>query len=230
MDSRSKDKDKKKSRDKLRALLLAGGDDDLPEGWGHDDNDTRDIDMEVTFTPGLSEKHEEDETTLQKYQRKMRDKRKKRKWEVRENPGGDVGDDFFETGGNLDSESMDPTTRAKVLDTTKKDREEISEIITRPLSTREELELLVTADNPDEGPRHFNLTSVLKAEKKLKRKSKKGKKHDEECEDDLQEDFSINVKDDRFKALHEDHQYAIDPTNPQWAIPGLPQLHTERSW
>ena len=28
----------------------------------------------------------------------------------------------------------------------------------------------------------------------------------------------VNVKDDRFKALFEDHQYAIDPTNPQFVL------------
>ena len=28
----------------------------------------------------------------------------------------------------------------------------------------------------------------------------------------------MNVKDGRFKALFEDHQYAIDPTNPQFVL------------
>jgi hypothetical protein len=40
--------------------------------------------MEITFTPGLTEKKGEDETTLEKYQRKLKEKRKKRKEEARE--------------------------------------------------------------------------------------------------------------------------------------------------
>jgi hypothetical protein len=210
-----KHKSKKASRDKLRALLLAGDGDDLPEGWGREDDDPGDVDMEITFMPGLSEKMEEDETTLDKYQRKMRDKRKKRKEEVKENPArrGSV-DDFFETGDGDDDIRTRPSMNSK-SGVKMKHPEASKEPTARQLSTAEELALLVTSDNANEQPKHFNLKSVLKAEKQSKRKSKKGRKHEEEREDDLQEDFSINVNDTRFKVLHEDHQYAIDPSNPQ---------------
>lgn len=57
---------------------------------------------------------------------------------------------------------------------------------------------------------------MLKAEKKIRRKNKGPKKPGEEDDNELQEDFLIDVKDARFKALHEDHQYAIDPSNPQF--------------
>ena len=67
-----------------RALLLGGNDDQLPEGWGKDSKDDEDVDMEITFTPGLAESKAGDETTLEKYQRKMKEKRKKRKEEVKE--------------------------------------------------------------------------------------------------------------------------------------------------
>ena len=62
------------------------------------------------------------------------------------------------------------------------------------------------------------MKAALKAEKTKgkKRKGKKGKKgEDDDQELELQEDFSIDVKDERFKALHEDHTFAIDPSNPQ---------------
>lgn len=211
-----KHKGKGASRDKLRALLLASDRDDLPEGWGREGDDVEDVDMEITFTPGLSEKKDEDETTLDKYQRKIRDKRKKRKEEVKgktASVGGDVRDDFFEDDNGDEGAWTGPSIKSKPVK--QKQQDTISEPIIRPLSTAEELALLVTSDNANEQPRHFNLKSVLKAEKKSKQKMKKGKKREEEREDDLQEDFSINVNDDRFKALHEDHQYAIDPSNPQ---------------
>ena len=71
-------------------LLLGGNDDELPEGWGNafDNKASRgeksksgggqdsDVDMEVTFMPGLSQtKNLEDENTLEKYQRKKKEKK-----------------------------------------------------------------------------------------------------------------------------------------------------------
>ena len=96
----------KADREKLRALLLSGRD-DLPEGWGKgfdgEDVDADDVDMQVTFAPGLSEaKGAEDETTLEKYQRKMKEKKKRRKDEMKEKaeeqkerPDDEEKDDFF---------------------------------------------------------------------------------------------------------------------------------------
>ncbi|KAG6912008.1 hypothetical protein DXG01_000256 [Tephrocybe rancida] len=215
---KSKVKDKKSSRDKLRALLL-GGNDDLPEGWDRED-DPGDVDMEITFTPGLSEQ-KEDETTLDKYQRKMREKRKKRKDEVKEKTlNSEVGnvqdnDDFFDVG----SDSADEAQPAKGKDKKsrrKATRQAAPESSVRPLSTPEELALLVASDDPGAETKHFNLKSVLKAEKKARRKGKTRKNDNDEGDNELQEDFRIDVNDERFKILHEDHQYAIDPTNPQF--------------
>jgi len=59
------------------------------------------------------------------------------------------------------------------------------------------------------------MKAVVRAEKKRGRKGKKNKQASEL--EELQEDFSVNVKDDRFKALHEDYTFAIDPSNPQYA-------------
>ena len=47
-----------------------------------------------------------------------------------------------------------------------------------------------------------------------KKKGAKGE-GDEDGEREVQEDFAIDVKDERFQAVHEDHTFAIDPTNPQ---------------
>jgi len=56
---------------------------------------------------------------------------------------------------------------------------------------------------------------LLEAEKLKGKKLKKGKKNKLD-EAELQEDFSINVVDDRFKAVHDDHDFAIDPSNPHF--------------
>ncbi|KAK0478209.1 hypothetical protein IW261DRAFT_1337481 [Armillaria novae-zelandiae] len=194
---------KAQSRDKLRALLLDGND-DLPEGWsrGEDKDEGSDVDMEITFTPGLSEsKGDQDETTIEKYQRKMKEKRKskteRRAQGVEPPPKGDSelgGDDFFDAAS--DDEPSPPPTK-------------------EPISL-EELQKLADGDN-DEGRKHFDIKAVLKAEKKSKRKGKKGKKaREEEPNAETQPDFALDVKDNRFSVLHEDPNFAIDPSNPQF--------------
>jgi hypothetical protein len=203
------------SRDKLRALLLGGGN-DLPEGWAGsktgniDEGDGDDVDMEVTFRPALSGEQDEDETTIKKYQRKMREKRKKRTQELKGTGRSNApADDFFaRSEGEEDSDEL---SRVGRKDTGGGQRNE-----TRKPSTKEELSLLVASDQPGSEPKHFDMAAIIKAEKNKGRKRKvQRKKTRVDDENDLQDDFSIDVKDDRFKALHEDHAFAIDPSNPQ---------------
>ncbi|KAI0361520.1 hypothetical protein OH77DRAFT_1444095 [Trametes cingulata] len=234
----SKSKDAKAAeRDKLRALLLGGGDDQMPEGWGKGKglSDDEDVDMEITFTPGLSAAKDGDkeETTLEKYQRKMKEKKKKRKEEMREKRKQDkaekpakkkgLDDDFF--GGDSDEESeAEEQPRGKKgpgRDKKGKRKDADSDDEGRPArveSTAEELALIAASENPDAEPKHFDMKAVLRAEKRggKKKKGKKGKKGADDGETDLQENFSIDVKDERFKAVLEDHTFAIDPSNPHF--------------
>ena len=209
------------SRNRLRSLL-GGAKDELPEGWGKSgdnagrgDGDGSDVDMEITFTPGLSEKKGEDETTLEKYQRKLKEKRKKRKEEAK---GKEVQekkkppkplDDFFDADSESE-ENMEDTKKGK-----KGKKVEVADE-PRTAATVEELALLVESENLNGVARHFDMSAVLKAEKKTGKKGKRGRKDKHRPNDqDTQEDFRIDVEDERFKALHEDHTFAIDPSNPQ---------------
>ncbi|KAF5374810.1 hypothetical protein D9758_000334 [Tetrapyrgos nigripes] len=192
---------KAEARDKMRALLL-GGDNELPEGWGRGGEGDSDVDMEVTFAPALSSnKDPEGETTLEKYQRKMKEKRKNRKEQVKktkETVDEDEKDDFFDAASDEEISKKKSKTREK-------------KAAAGTVSSTDALALI--AETNDE-PQHFDLKAVLKAEKKGRVKGKKRKAQDEE--DEVQEDFEIDVHDARFKALHEDHQFAIDPTNPHF--------------
>jgi hypothetical protein len=44
----------------------------------------------------------------------------------------------------------------------------------------------------------------------------RGKKKKKSREEEEEDNFMIDVKDDRFKALHEEHEFAIDPSNPRY--------------
>jgi hypothetical protein len=226
-DSGTKPPGQSMGRNKLRALLLGGGGEDLPEGWGNSKfgvgtGDEGDVDMEVTFMPALSSKADEDETTLEKYQRKLREKRKKRKEEWKVTQAADEGessgkaklaaDDFFGDTGDEASETEEvPTKGGK-----HKGKKVVAQEEERRPSTQEELALLATADGLGLETRHFDLKAVVKAEKGKKGKRKRPKRSlDDDGPNELQEGFSINVKDERFQALHEDYNFAIDPSNPR---------------
>ena len=209
--------DKDSSRQKLRAILLSGNNDALPERWDHGEEGS-DIDMEITFTPGLSQKKDE-ETTLDKYQRKVREKRKKRKQERKESEkstsenkssGKIQNDGFFGSGSDEDDVSDRETQRISGENARKKeDRQRIF-----PPQKEATVKKLSSPQNVQEEPKHFDMKMVIRAEKRRVGRSKKDRKDTHEQE--LQEDFTIDVNDARFKALHEDHRFAIDPTSPQW--------------
>lgn len=168
------------SRNALRALLL-GKQAELPEGWRLENNDQDDLDMEVTFSAGLSAS--KGETTIDRYQQKMKEKRQKRKDGLKK-PNSD---EFFDA----DSDGENDNKR-------------------RHVASQEELSLLASGEKQ---PDHFSMQAILKSEKasaKKKRQKKPGK------EDELQDTFSIDVLDERFKAVHEDHNFAIDPSNPHF--------------
>lgn len=209
----------------------------MPEGWGTGaGEDGASVDMEITFTPGLSAgTGDQDETTLEKYQRKMKEKKKKRKEEVLElrqekdegwtkgvSVKNSLDDDFF--GGGSDGESaqeVEVPGGKKRAEKGKKSKgrgkgDDDKARSVRVESTADELALLAASDNPNGEVKHFDMKAVLRAEKKRgKKKGKKGKKGADDGEHELQEDFEIDVKDDRFRAVMEDHTFAIDPTNPQ---------------
>jgi len=103
-------------------------------------------------------------------------------------------------------------------------------------TSKAELALLARSDNPHGVPAHFDMKAVLKAEKRAnKMKSRhKSKKRDKNDVDDgpgeTQDDFVIDVHDTRFTAIHEDHQFAIDPTHSQFKkTKSMATLLNERS-
>lgn len=210
------------SRDKLRALLLGGNDDKMPEGWdGEDDADPKDVDMEITFTSGFSnnKKAIEDENTLETYERKKREKRKKRKDEFASKSKqaevvvvGDgierEADDFFDDGSGAEDHP------SRVVAKTKSNKPQKPPIAPWQESTAEELALIVASDNLHGTPDHFDMKAVVKAEKKRSKGKRATKSKDAEA--DVQSSFKMDLTDERFKAIHEDHMFAIDPSNPQY--------------
>ncbi|KKY31404.1 putative pre-rrna processing protein [Diaporthe ampelina] len=200
-------------------------------------------DMEITFTPALTEssggkKNPEDETTAEKYIRKERE-RKARKKEQAAAKGGDASEgaaDEPEEDLGFDDpfftiEEPKPASKAQLhKEERRKKREAREDEEKKSAVDRAKLELLM-ADNHDEETghmKHFNMDEILKAEKKKNKKKSKKAKKDKEDAGGLQENFKINAGDDRFKALFEEHDFAIDPSDPKFkAASGMKQLVEE---
>lgn len=104
----------------------------------------------------------------------------------------------------------------------RKDRESKVALAAEQASKRAELELLMMDDNEaakdGSGLRHFDMKQVVKSEKakKHKKAKKQSREAAEAMEEGAQPDFEIDVKDPRFAAVYEKHEFAIDPTNPRF--------------
>ena len=235
VDGKKGKRDSAKERtEKLRALLLTGGEDD-GDVWGKAgmsnnhhlgegpsskkaaNAKSANRDMEITFRPGLSaSKSADDEnlTTLEKYQLRMKEKKSREKEKA-------------ELKRAAKEDDVEPKESAEIDHFFGEDDDSEEDQDIAALPTREEMEEDLQRNRDGDGGggvEHFSMKDVLKAEKgegnKRRRKRRgKGKKTgglDDEKEVELgPTGWKINVKDARFKALHEEPDFAIDPSNPQ---------------
>lgn len=240
-DKKTKKQRMKERKDKLRALLLA--DDDTGDIWGKAGSAWQDEladlkgkgkkeaeDMEITFRPGLSVAaagkeavDEENLTTLEKYQRRMKEKKNKKKEQAElrraerdgktdggkdDKPSQDKAeDDFF---GDSESEQGDAAPKKGG----KKDKDAAGKKRARSFSP-------VDMDDPnglvEDQSHHFSLKDHVMAEKlegKKRKRNRKSKKQEREQELGP-EGFQVDTADPRFAALYDEPTFAIDPTHPK---------------
>ncbi|KZT55960.1 hypothetical protein CALCODRAFT_498029 [Calocera cornea HHB12733] len=207
-------------RDKLRSLLLGDVDElQTTAGWATDAK--RRDDMEVTFLPGLSAVVEDqdsdlEESTLDRYQRKQKQKHTDRKAAKRGKPLESVAlleerDDFFEQEGPIPSQRSDNIDRPS-----------------DSVASKDELALILDTDAQG-GTQHFDMHAILRAEKaKGKKRRRQGKK---DFRPDTRDDaFVLDVADPRFISLHNDTAFALDPSHPKFRkTKGMSSLLEERS-
>lgn len=240
--SESEDEEETAKPDKvaaLRAALGLGSSGTVSKS--HSSKRDRDFkkpegEMQVTFSAGLSTNAPKgsvfenepilNETTIEKYVRKQRERKMKRKMARAQKEGGEAGsgaeeevkqmmgadsddedpfnDPFFQNGNKESTKSQSKKSKkARKLEEEKLEKEKANE--------RANLELLMV-DDEDAQVRHFNMDEIIKAEKSKKKNKKKSKDEVKVVEDD----FKINTEDPRFANLYESHEFAIDPTNPKF--------------
>lgn len=189
-------------KDKYQSLLG-----DTLTKFGKEENDD-DVDMEITFDPGLNDKlgnnaEEEDkeETTIEAYRRKEKERRQKRLAKFKESKQTEEVANSQEGPADKSSKNRKNSKKGKSMP----DMDEKS---------KAELELILMDNQEGNNNEHFSMKEVIKSEKdKKNKKNKKGKKIDQEM---VQDGFVANLDDPRFKEVFESHDYAIDPTNSEF--------------
>lgn len=207
--------------------------------------------MEMTFTPGEVETEgkkkkadTEEETTIEKYKRKEKERKARRKEKalakregVEDNEEEDVEKESADQQEDLGFDdpffTMDEPVKTSKSAQKKEDRLKKREAkqaeAAEKATQRAQLEQIMDDEVNIEHLDHFNMAEIARSEKQKGKKSKKKKKTQQrEDRGGLQEGFQINTNDDRFKAIYEDHNYSIDPSNPKFsATPGMKKLLEE---
>ncbi|RAK92557.1 hypothetical protein BO79DRAFT_284814 [Aspergillus costaricaensis CBS 115574] len=241
---------KEEEKQRLRALLGLGAE---PTPSSKSDGPVGE--MEVTFTSGLAggpkgdsifeNEPEKDETTIEKYIRKERERKKRRKEKLKATKRGEDGEQEDDAADASDAKEQpqeddlgfddpffdDPsgkaTAAARRKEEKRKKREERAAEEAAAAAKRAELELLMIDDNNKPGIKHFDMNEIEKAEKQARKKNKKGKSKGKQVEAP-KDDFEMEVTDPRFARLYESHEFAIDPTNPRFkATSGMKALLEE---
>ncbi|KAL7948588.1 hypothetical protein V8C42DRAFT_314895 [Trichoderma barbatum] len=211
--------------------------------------------MEVTFTPALSgektKKDEKEETTIEKYARKERERKEKKRQAAKakrealnDDDGEADSDDHVVTGGGDDdgedlgfddpfftTEDPAPTSKTSIRKEERRKKREAREVAeARDAEEKAHLSKVMAEDANDnqvEHLDHFDMNEILRAEKQKGKKAKYQKKS-KGGDVGLQQDFKMDVKDDRFKAVFDSHEFAIDPSNPKFkATEGMKKLLEE---
>ncbi|RDL39915.1 putative Pre-rRNA-processing protein esf1 [Venustampulla echinocandica] len=181
-----------------------------------------------------------EETTAEKYVRKERERKARRKEmakarregrdpnaapaEVADGASGeekekeDLGfdDPFFATDEVVKEKASKTLRKEERL----KKREAKEAEAAAKASQRAELELLMQDNTAEAAERldHFDINEIARAEKQAKKGKKgKGKKEAGSKRGGLQENFEMDVADERFAGrLFGHHEFAIDPSNPKY--------------
>lgn len=198
----SEDEVDAQSKRKLKSLVTGSSAFDFTTKNADEvDGNDEEVDMEITFTPGLDEANkdgqesQEEESTIDKVRRKEKERRKARKAKVKE----------LKHQAEQDKKVKLKKGRGKQTSDAEQDPK-----------SKAELELLMMDDEDDteksiNKKAHFNMKEILKSEKEKKKKNKYQDKNKI-----VEDDFKPDLEDPRFKEMFEGHDFAIDPTQSEF--------------
>lgn len=209
-------------------------------------------DMQITFSSGLTSvptkgsvfenEPERNETTVEKYVRKEKERKARRKEKSKSSrTDPDAADEQADASGEdtlqekasntappdlgFDDPFFTAPTDDKTATTTLRQEQKRLHRAQRAASAatssahRAELELLMLDDRTGSGAvQHFDMNEMAKAEKALKkgRRAKWSKRERLAVQAKREDGFEMDVADPRFGAVFERSEYAIDPSHSRW--------------
>lgn len=240
---KSKKEKAKERKEKLRALLMSGG--DTADIWGKAgaawQDELADIragktkgkkedkkkadEVEITFKPALTTAapvDEENLTSLERYKMRQKEKkaRKKEKMELKaaeKDEGVAGGDDFFGDDESDDAEEPVSAPKAKGKADKKGKKEKDAKAKPKARSPSPAPADTAAATLVEDPTHHFDIKDLLTAEKN---EGKKRKRHRKKAKDGKELELgpdgfaaSVDVADPRFAAIYDEPAFAIDPTH-----------------
>ena len=250
---------KEAERQRMRALLGLE-DDDIKSNKSKESAPVGD--MQITFSSGLSSGPnkgsvfengpEREETTVEKYVRKEKERKARRKEKMKESRNAGESTEDMENHKPVTEEQeateaqdlgfSDPfftaPTHEKATSTAQRKaekklkREQRAADEAAAAAKRAELELLMVDDkNSSKEMQHFDINEIAKAEKTLSKKKSKKKLTEREKEAlaaKERDQFKIDVEDERFRDIFERPEFAIDPSHPKYkGTEGMKELLEE---
>ncbi|XP_051801530.1 ESF1 homolog [Acanthochromis polyacanthus] len=189
----------------------------------------KDMEMEVTWVPGLKEATEQlvkkkleakDKLTpWEEFLQKKKERKKQKKSERKQGtdveqlsddelpPDVDLSDPFF-------SEELSAAELQKKKKQKKKKQEEEPTAEEEEELEKQKAQMALLMEDDDAEHKHFNYDKIVEQQNLSKKKRKKLlKKGQEPLEDD---DFQVDVKDPRFQAMFTSHLFNLDPSHPSY--------------
>ncbi|KAG2736475.1 hypothetical protein G9P44_000565 [Scheffersomyces stipitis] len=198
--SENEEEDKREAKDKYKNLL--GGSFNFSGGAKSDGED--DVDMEITFDPGMKEAEqkeendgEEQESTIDAYRRKEKERRQRRMAKFKGTKAAEKDETDVKESETKKSKNRKHNKKPQIDE-----------------KSKAELELIMMDENNEsKNEEHFNMRDVIKSEKQKNKKGRKSKNIDTEM---TQDNFHVDLNDPRFSEVFEKHDFAIDPTNSEF--------------
>lgn len=208
--------------------------------------------MEITFKPALTEEDVEeasgDETTLQAYKRKEKERKQRKRQDapLANGKGKEVqkvgfDDDFFEQPVDFESAFDAPPSDSEDIGSKREPAPFNKKLTKAEKQARKQAEAKQAAEMAllvdGEAERHFDMAEIVRNEKEeakgnsrstRRKKAKRAAANIQDGNTAVPTDtFEMDVNDERFNVLAQDHRFAIDPSNPRYVytvFPDIPSL------